>query len=88
MTEWHRLLGLIVTDYFTDTCYEVILEKDLSTKQQFLDVLVIEKKDGTPPENPQDGLENMSVHNMMTYKSHQQTLDDWSIFELTGHYVN
>ncbi len=46
MMEWHRLFGLTLTDYFTDSSYGVELEKDLSLKQQFLDVVIIEKKNG------------------------------------------
>jgi len=36
MIEWHRLFGLGVIDYFTDSGYEVMLEKDLSIKQREL----------------------------------------------------
>jgi response regulator of citrate/malate metabolism len=65
----------------------VELEKDLSLKQQLLDVVIIEKKDGKAPEPLPDGLENLAAHNLMTYKSHQETLDGWTIEELCGHYV-
>ena len=88
MIPWHRLFGLTLTDFFLNSAYEVELEKDLSLKQQLLDVVIIEKKDGmTPPLLP-DGLENLAIHNLMTYKSHQETLDGWTIEELCGHYVN
>jgi hypothetical protein len=35
-----------------------------------------------------DGLDNLATHNLITFKSHQETLDDWALKELTGHYVN
>jgi len=35
MLNWHRLFGLFLIDYFTDSPYMVELEKDLSIKQQF-----------------------------------------------------
>ncbi len=41
MIDWHRLFGLTLTDFFTGTSYTVELEKDLSLRQQFLDVVVI-----------------------------------------------
>lgn len=72
---WHRLFGLTLKDFFSDTGYEVELEKDLSVKQQFLDVVIIEKEDGKLPKELPDGLENLASHNLMTYKSHQQSLD-------------
>jgi hypothetical protein len=46
MIPWHRLFGLTLTDFFLDSAYEVELEKDLSLKQQLLDVVIIEKKQG------------------------------------------
>jgi hypothetical protein len=88
MIKWHRLFGLTLKDYFTGTSYIVDLEKDLSIKQQLLDVVIIEKGEGAKPEEIPDGLENLSVHNLMTYKSHQQSLDGWTLNELIGHYVN
>ena len=88
MLEWHRLFGLALTDYFTDSVFRVELEKDLSLKQQFLDVVIIEQEAGQPmPEIP-DGLENLSRHNLLTYKSLHQPLNDWALDELVGHYVN
>lgn len=88
MIQWHRLFGMTLTDFFTDTAYTVELEKDLSLKQQLLDVVIIEKGTGPPPAELPDGLEDMAPHNLMTYKSHQQALDWWSLDELTGHFVN
>ncbi len=85
---WHRLFGLTLADYFWGSSYEVELEKDLSVKQQLLDVVIIEKKFGKIPDSLPDGLENLAAHNLMTYKSHRETLDAWAIEELCGHYVN
>jgi len=88
MIDWHRLFGLTMTDYFTDTAYRVEVEKDLSIKQQLLDVLIIEQESGRPISEPPDGLENLAPHNLMTYKSLRQPLDAWALDELIGHYVN
>ncbi len=38
-TDWHRLLGLIFTDFFTGSAWNVELEKDLSMKRQLLNSL-------------------------------------------------
>ncbi|MBI2201809.1 MAG: hypothetical protein HYU43_07705, partial [Armatimonadetes bacterium] len=87
MIAWHRLFGLGLTDLFTGTGYVVELEKDLSVQQQFLDCLVIERGPAAYLPNPPDGLEELGQYNVMTYKSHQEALDDFSIDELVGHFV-
>ena len=38
---WHRLFGLSLVDFFRDMPISVELEKDLSLKQQLLDVAII-----------------------------------------------
>ena len=43
MIDWHRLFGLALLDLFDGTPYEVELEKDLSIKQQFLDIVIRKK---------------------------------------------
>ena len=40
MIDWHRIFGLALTDLFTNSNYQVELEKDLSIQQQFLDVVI------------------------------------------------
>ena len=88
MIEWHRLFGLGLTDLFAGSSYRVELEKDLSLKQQLLDVIIIEQIVGRPIEHIPDGLDDLAVHNLVTYKSHREALDAWAIDELIGHYVN
>ena len=58
MLNWHRLFGLFLIDYFTDSPYVVELEKDLSIKQQFLDVVVLRKGPGGFQGQLPDGLDN------------------------------
>ena len=88
MIDWHRLFGLTLIDYFTGSAYRVEMEIDLSIKQQFLDILVIEQETGSSITEPPAGLDNLSRHNLMTYKSLHQPLDAWALDELVGHYVN
>ena len=63
-------------------------EKDLSVKQQFVDLLLIRQNSGQLPQPLPDGFDNLAVHNIVTFKSHQEPLDAWAIHELIGHYVN
>ena len=86
--DWHRQFGLVLIDYFTGTPFEVELEKDLSIKQQYLDVVIVRKGKGRLREPLPDGLEDLADHNLITFKSHHESLDDWALMELTGHYVN
>ncbi len=88
LIDWHHLFGITLTDFFTDTAYTVELEKDLSLKKQFLDVVIIEKKEGRMPDVLPDGLENMAKHNLISYKSFHEPFDSWAADELIGHYVN
>ena len=37
--DWHRIFGLILTDFFSNSPFRVELEKDLSLKKQLLDVV-------------------------------------------------
>jgi len=86
---WHRLFGLLLMDYFHDRGFYVELEKDLSLKRQYLDVVIIERHDQeTDLTGICDGFDNLSSHNLLSYKSRRQTLNFWAIEELIGHYVN
>jgi hypothetical protein len=67
---------------------EVETEIDLSLKQQFLDLVLLRKGPGTIPRALPDGFEDLAGHNLITFKSHQKALDDWTLLELIGHYVN
>ncbi|MDC7234350.1 MAG: hypothetical protein PQJ58_14045 [Spirochaetales bacterium] len=90
ITEWHRLFGLSLIDYFQDKPFEVKLEVDMSIPQQFLDVMLIEQKSGESfnRENLCDGFENLNKHNLLTYKSHHESLNAFAIQELIGYYVS
>ena len=88
MLYWHRLLGLILSDYFTGSCFRVEMEKDLSLKEQILDLLIIEQESGAQVTELPEGLEDLGRHNLLTYKSLRQPLDEWALDELIGHYVN
>src|SRR5262249_32643492 len=83
--DWHRLFGLILTDFFTGSPFRVELEKDLSLKKQLLDVVVLRREEGPFRERLPDGLEGLVTHNLITFKSYQEALDDWALKELTGH---
>ena len=87
---WHHLFGLLMTKAFENFPFEIHLEKDLSIQQQFLDILIITNDDPANIDRHAlpDGLDNLSYHNLISYKSHQEAFDSWSANELIGHYVS
>ena len=84
----HRLFGLSWIDFFQGTSIDVETELDLSQKQQFLDLVLIRRDAGPLPRPLPDGFEELAAHNLVTFKSHQEALDDWALWELVGHFVN
>ena len=85
---WHRLFGLLLTDFFAGSPFDVELEKDLSAKKQILDVIILRKRQGQFTGRLPDGFDQLAAHNLLTFKSYWEPLDDWTLKELTGHYVN
>jgi hypothetical protein len=44
LRDWHRLFGLLLTDFFTNSPFEVDVERDLSMQQQLLDVVIVRRR--------------------------------------------
>jgi hypothetical protein len=87
LRDWHRLFGLLLTDFFTGSPFIVEVERDLSAQQQLLDVVIVRRGRGRFVGSLPDGLADLTDHNLITFKSHREALDDWAIRELIGHYV-
>src|SRR5437588_12141749 len=87
LRDWHRLFGLLLTDFFTGSPFTVEVERDLSAQQQLLDVVIVRRGRGRFAFRLPDGLEELAAHNLITFKSHRQALDAWAMRELIGHYV-
>lgn len=86
--KWHRLFGLTLTDLLTDSAYQVELEKEVSLKKQFLDVVIVRKTADVRNIELPVGFENLAEHNLLSYKSLQESFDSWAIEELIGYYSN
>ncbi len=87
LRDWHRLFGLLLTDFFTGSPFTVEVERDLSQQQQFLDVVILRRGRGRFVGRLPDGLNGLAAHNLITFKSHREALDGWAMKELIGHYV-
>jgi hypothetical protein len=87
LRDWHRLFGLLLTDFFTGSPFVVEVERDLSQQQQFLDVVIVRRRRGSFTGVLPDGLGDLTEHNLITFKSLHEALDDWAMRELLGYYV-
>jgi hypothetical protein len=85
--DWHRLFGLLLTDFFRGSPFIVEVERDLSVQQQLLDVVIVRRGCGRFVGRLPDGLEELRPHNLVTFKSHREALDGWAMKELVGHSV-
>jgi hypothetical protein len=84
LRDWHRLFGLLLTDFFSGSPFVVEVERDLSVQQQRLDVVIVRRGRGRFAGRLPDGLEGLRLHNLLTFKSHHEALDAWALKELTG----
>jgi len=87
LRDWHRLFGLLLTDFFTGSPFVVEVERDLSQQQQLLDVVIVRRRRGKFTGALPDGLGDLAEHNLLTFKSLHEALDDWAVRELLGAYV-
>jgi hypothetical protein len=87
-TPFHRLFGLSWIDFFDGTDIEVETELDLSIKQQFIDLIIVRKGIEPITRRLPDGFEILAPYNLVTFKSYQESLYAWSLWELVGHFVN
>ncbi len=79
---------MFITVHFYNSPYEVEVEKDLTIRKQLLDIIIIKRYKDSGFNLYPAGLENMSKHNLISYKSIHESFTVWSLMELIGHYVN
>jgi hypothetical protein len=84
LRDWHRLFGLMLTDFFTSSPFHVDVERDLSVQQQLLDVVIVRRGRGRFAGRLPDGLDGLRPHNLVTFKSRHEALDGWALKELVG----
>src|SRR4051794_29989883 len=84
LRDWHRLFGLLLTDFFSGSPFVVEVERDLSVQQQLLDVVIVRRGRGRFAGRLPDGLEGLRPHNLLTFKSHHEALNGWAMKELVG----
>jgi len=65
---WHRLFALSWVDFFRGLPVTVEMEKDLSLKQQLLDLVILRKETAALPCRLPDGFEDLARFNLITFK--------------------
>jgi hypothetical protein len=73
LRDWHRVVGLLLTDFFTGSPCTVEVERDLSQQQKFLDVVILRRGRGRFVGRLPDGLDGLAAHNLISFKSHRET---------------
>lgn len=86
--QWHDILGAVLIDFFEGSPYVVETEVDLSLKKQFLDILVVRKGAGEFTRELPDGFAPLAKHNLISFKSHQDTFDWWTVLVLVAYFVD
>jgi hypothetical protein len=84
LRDWHRLFGLLLIDFFSDSPFHVEVEQDLSVQQQWLDVVIVRRRRGKFAGKLPDGLEELRPHNLVSFKSHHEALNARAMKELIG----
>lgn len=84
---WHDLLGAVLIDYFAGSAFVVETEVDLSLKKLFLNLVVFRKRSGDFDRPLPDGVGPLANQNLISFKSHQDTFDTWTLQALVGYYV-
>ena len=91
--QWHRLLGLILEPLFDRLGYETKIEYDLSRQQQFIDLIVVRKKESEKqteklPKSYWENFGQLNEHNLISFKSYSESFNGFSLAELLGHYIS
>lgn len=87
MLDWHRLFGTMMRDRCYQSCFEVELELDLSVAQQFLDCALLRRMDRLPEPDLPDGFAPLADFTLISFKSHQESLNQFAIEEHIGHSI-
>lgn len=77
---WHRLMGLVLEPLFKLLGYQTCVEYDLSKKQQFIDLIVIENRGeaSLPPELPEEFWScfgTLNQYNLVSFKSYSESFN-------------
>ncbi|WPL19250.1 hypothetical protein Thiowin_04362 [Thiorhodovibrio winogradskyi] len=89
---WHKLLGQALADALIGLPYQVSTEEELALRSQRLDVLIIEQGQSPqatsrPADDCPDGLEDLTKHNLLSFKAADEPFSAWFAEELLSHSV-
>ncbi len=82
-----RLTWRCANRFFRGSPFDVATEFDVTLRKQFLDIVVIRKREGEFHRPLPDGFGPLANHNLISFKSHQDAFDAWALQELVAYYV-
>ena len=93
-SDWHRAAGTGLAWELSNAPFKLIQELDLSLRRVLVDFALIRMEPVAEVELPfywpdlADGIQNLSLHNLLTYKGPGQSLQRWHLSEAAGFLVD
>ena len=88
---WHRAFGIAIKKLISDYGYHVKTEVEVSQQKQLLDLIIIRQEQQKPIHQKAklcDGFDNLSKHNLISYKSLHESFNTYAAEELYSYYIN
>lgn len=85
MAIWHRIFGTLLMDRCRNSTVQAQLELDTSQVRQLLDCLLLYAPSHLGHPSLPDGFEPLSTYTLISFKSHQDIVNDFALRELIAH---
>ncbi len=79
---WHQLFGVIFVHQTAHLPYTLEVDYNVDRTEQRIDILLRKDDPKAPQPILPDGFENLRVHNLFSFKSFQETMSLFTIYEL------
>ncbi len=81
-TDWHRIAGTLFSHCVENHPYEVDVDFDVARTEKRIDILIVKKAEDANPPVIADGFDNLQTHNLITFKSFQESMSVHALEEL------
>lgn len=80
--DWHQFFGMVFAHQTVHLPYTLEVDYNVDRTEQLIDILLRKDDPNAPQPVLPDGMENLRIHNLLTFKSFQETLDLFTVREL------
>ncbi len=80
--DWHDLFGVVIANQIRGLPYTLEIDYNVARSDQRIDLLLKKNIPAAPAPILPDGFENLQEHNLLSFKSFQEPMDAYAIFEL------